>query len=60
LASGFTVVVPEVPGLSTTDDARRLPIRPAPVDDLNRERLAKLAKATERLTVIAAQDGEAQ
>ena len=60
LASGSTVVVPEVPGLSTTDDARRLPIRPAPVDDLDRERLAKLAKATERLAVIAAQDGETQ
>ena len=35
-------------------------IPPTPVDDLQEERLSRLAKASERLAAIAAEDGKAQ
>ena len=58
LQAGSTVVVPDVPGLSATDGVRRLPILPPLIEDNHGERLSRLAKVTERLVDIAAQDGE--
>lgn len=60
LQAGSTVVVPDVPGLSTMNGVHRLPILPTSTHDSQGRRLSRLAKATERLVDIIAQDGEVQ